>query len=134
MISEITAGGSGFSTIGRTQPVEAPVKIADNNRKPAGEIAADVSNIKDLKVAELRGQSFSIGEETQIKMIEQANKALEGRSTSFEFSIHEGTKEIMVKVLDKESGQVIREIPSEKVLDMVAKLWEMSGLIVDERR
>jgi len=41
---------------------------------------------------------------------------------------------VRVKVLDSETNEVIREIPPEKILDMVAKMWELAGLIVDERR
>jgi flagellar protein FlaG len=40
----------------------------------------------------------------------------------------------MVKVLDKDTGKVVREIPPEKILDMVAKFMEKAGIIVDERR
>lgn len=79
-------------------------------------------------------QELSMNESDWIKLIERANKALNGANKSFEYSIHEATKQIMVKVIDKDTKEVIREIPSEKVLDMVAKMWEMSGLFVDERR
>ena len=40
----------------------------------------------------------------------------------------------MVKVIDIETEEIVREIPSEKILDLVAMIWEMTGLIVDERR
>jgi flagellar protein FlaG len=40
----------------------------------------------------------------------------------------------MVKVVDTETQEVIREIPSEKILDMVANILEMAGILVDERR
>jgi flagellar protein FlaG len=39
-----------------------------------------------------------------------------------------------VKVLNKDNGEVIREIPSEKTLDFVAKLREATGILIDERR
>lgn len=68
-----------------------------------------------------------------IKAIEHANRALEGIYTQFEFSIHEKTREIMVKVIDRDSGEVIREIPPEQILDMVAKMWELAGILIDER-
>lgn len=74
-----------------------------------------------------------ISEEEVIKAIERANKSLEGVFTQFEFSIHEKTKEIMVKVIDRETGELIREIPPEKILDLIAKLWELAGILVDER-
>jgi len=40
----------------------------------------------------------------------------------------------MVKVIDINTNEVIREIPPEKILDMVATMLEMAGIIVDERR
>lgn len=90
--------------------------------------------VKQLKSDELKGEVSNFGEEFIVKAIEKANKALTGATTSFEFSIHEQTKQIMVKVLDKDTGEIIRELPPEKVLDMVAHLWEMAGIIVDEKR
>lgn len=77
---------------------------------------------------------LTMDEKHWIKLIERANKALSGGNRSFEFSIHEATKEIVVKVIDKDTSEVIREIPNEKILDMVAKMWEMAGIFVDERR
>ena len=77
---------------------------------------------------------LSIDESIWIGMIERANKAIAGSTCNFEYSIHEGTKEIMVKVIDQDTKEVIREIPPEKILDMVAKMWEMAGILVDERR
>ncbi|SMB82782.1 flagellar protein FlaG [Desulfonispora thiosulfatigenes DSM 11270] len=68
-----------------------------------------------------------------IKAIETANKSLELTETRFEYSIHEKTKEIMVKVIDKNNDEVIREIPSEKILDMVASMWDLAGIFVDEK-
>ncbi len=75
-----------------------------------------------------------MSEKTVINTIEHANKAIDVTYRRFEFSIHEKTKEIMVKVIDTETEEVIREIPPEKILDMVAMMWEMVGIIVDERR
>jgi len=72
-------------------------------------------------------------EEELINSIESANKELIVYNRKFEFSIHEKTKHIMVKVIDVATDEVIREIPPEKILDLVASLWEISGLIVDER-
>jgi len=78
--------------------------------------------------------NFSVSEKAIIEAIERANKAVELINTSFEYSIHEGTKQIMVKVINKETKEVIREIPPEKILDLVAKIWELVGLFVDEKK
>lgn len=65
--------------------------------------------------------------------IGNVNKALNPYDRKLEFSIHEATNLISVKVIDTNTDKVIREIPPEKILDMVAKLWEMAGIIVDKK-
>ncbi|CAG7633907.1 hypothetical protein PAESOLCIP111_03512 [Paenibacillus solanacearum] len=122
-------------SIGSSNTSSADRYIVSDLKSAADSVpGSTINTVKQLKLEEMRGKGISIGEEQLIKMIERANKALEGKSTSFEFSIHEKTKSIMVKVLDKETGSVLREIPSEKILDMVAKMCEMTGLILDEKR
>lgn len=72
--------------------------------------------------------------EEQIKnAIEQANKSLAACGTKLEFSIHDKTKEIMVKVVNANTGEVINEIPSKKSMDRLAMVMEEIGLLVDER-
>jgi flagellar protein FlaG len=40
----------------------------------------------------------------------------------------------MIKIVDRDSKKVIKELPPEKTLDMIAKVWELAGLLVDEKR
>ena len=58
--------------------------------------------------------------------VRRANRALEAVDIQAKFSIHEGTGEIVVKLEDINTGEVIREIPPEKLLDLVAKMQEMA--------
>lgn len=68
------------------------------------------------------------------KAIDRVNFTFEIESRSLRFQIHERLNEIMVKVIDSETKEVIREIPPEKLLDMFASMLELAGLLVDERR
>jgi flagellar protein FlaG len=54
--------------------------------------------------------------------------------TRCEYSYHKETKRVSIKVIDKNTDKVIREIPPEKSLDMLQKMWEMAGILVDEKR
>jgi flagellar protein FlaG len=36
--------------------------------------------------------------------------------------------------VDNDTKEIIREIPPEKTLDMISKMWELAGLVVDEKR
>lgn len=68
------------------------------------------------------------------KAINKANETMHYQGRSMRFEIHEKTNDIMVKIIDTETKEIIREIPSEKILDMFANMLEMAGLLVDERR
>ena len=68
------------------------------------------------------------------KMIEEMNKKINNSNEVAMFGIHEETNRVMIKIMDKDTKEVIKEFPPEKTLDMIAKLWEMAGLLVDERR
>jgi len=90
-------------------------------RKPAEKITNDKLNEKiNLSGEKLEG------------LVKAANEVMEAMDKKLEFSIHEGTNRIMVKIVDRHDGTVIREIPPEKMLDIVAKMWEVVGLFVDE--
>lgn len=67
------------------------------------------------------------------KAIEETNRIVFPSEDRFEFKIHEGTGRMMVKLVNKETEEIIREIPSEKILDLIANIWEMVGILVDER-
>lgn len=49
------------------------------------------------------------------------------------FGVHEKTNRITIKIVDKDTKEVIKEYPPEKTLDMIAKVWEMAGILVDEK-
>ena len=66
--------------------------------------------------------------------ISHANKHAHFGNTSAQFSYHEKTKRISVKIFDKDTNEVIREIPPEETLDMIAKMYELAGLMIDEKR
>lgn len=66
------------------------------------------------------------------KAVEQMNKNM--AHSEAVFGIHEATNRVTIKIVDKDTKEVIKELPPEKTLDMIAKVWEMAGILVDERR
>lgn len=126
-----------FPVNGSNNLERATTSSTESNIQPRKEYTSSSmipTSTNKLKQAELKGEAYSIGDEQLVKEIEQAIKAVQGKTTTLEFSIHEKTNLISVKVMDKDTGEIIREIPPEKSLDFVAKLWEMAGIFIDERR
>lgn len=68
------------------------------------------------------------------KSVEQLNKQIGHQHVEAQFGIHEKTNRVTIKIVDKDTNEVIREVPPEKTLDMIAKAWELAGLLVDEKR
>lgn len=102
--------------------------------KDAAEKAAPVST-EPAKFKE--PEKSENGEHAARKMknaIDQVNKKMKPSKTKCEFSYHEETQRVSIKVIDEETDEVIREIPPEETLEMLTKMWELAGLLVDERR
>ncbi|PAB59358.1 flagellar protein FlaG [Anaeromicrobium sediminis] len=95
--------------------------------KSTQQVKAQIDNENNRK-----NDEFS-GEKQLIKEIEKTDKDIAIKNTSLRFAIHDKTKEVMVKVINDDTDEVIREIPSEKVLDMVAAVLERTGLFLDTK-
>ena len=67
------------------------------------------------------------------KAIAEMNKKINNSNEEAVFGVHEDTNRIMIKIMDKDTKEVIKEFPPEKTLDMIAKIWEMAGILVDEK-
>lgn len=66
--------------------------------------------------------------------IESLNKFMQSSTTHLRFTLHEKLNEYYVQVVSDHDNTVVREIPSKKMMDMVAQMQEMIGLLVDEKR
>ncbi|WP_078392224.1 flagellar protein FlaG [Shouchella patagoniensis] len=47
------------------------------------------------------------------------------------FNIHKDLDRVYVQVIDQETQEVLREVPPEKILDLIASMMKSVGLIVD---
>lgn len=112
---------------------QADIQPVKEEQGRSGNTTSSVSTLKELQQVEKRGILVSVGEEQLIRTIERAVKSLQGPQTTLDISVHDKTHEIMVKVLNKDTGEIIREVPPEKTLDLVAKMMELAGILVDER-
>ncbi len=76
----------------------------------------------------------NIHEKTIKKAVDKLNKFLEGEATYVEYERHDKIKsQFVVKIINKKTKEVIKEIPSKKILDMVAEMCKLAGVIFDEK-
>ncbi|MED4586189.1 flagellar protein FlaG [Brevibacillus choshinensis] len=67
------------------------------------------------------------------KQLETLNKLVQ-TNTHLKFTLHEKLNEYFVQIVDNVTNEIVREVPSKKILDFTAKFQEMIGILVDEKR
>ena len=117
------ASSAGSVKVETVQPVMAK-SGGNQNTDTKGQDRAGVQSDKEISPEKVKSA------------VDDLNKQIKSnlRRTQCSFKYHEETNRISITVIDSDTDEVIREIPPEKALDMLAKAWELAGLLVDERR
>ncbi|PRX32591.1 flagellar protein FlaG [Orenia metallireducens] len=111
-----------------------------NNGNNVNTIISKPSNIENTAVKEtnkddnlLERKQNQLTKDKLQEDIESLNEAVKPFQQDLKFEIHEKSKRMMVKVMDLKKHKVIKELPPKEVLDMLGKIREMVGLIIDEK-
>ena len=99
-------------------------------------VASETNKIIVREDSEQNGSNEAAKKQVSDTTIKQAVSDINRKmsSTVAEFGYHEGTNRVTIKIKDKETNEVIKELPPEKTLEMIEKAWELAGLLVDEKR
>jgi len=125
----------------QAQPVVKPQVAAPQQMTMEGQMVETnpMVDANTAAVAQVSEQSeFQNGQQKEPsndqirKAVEDINK--KANYSDVQFGIHEGTNRVTIKIVDRETKKVIKELPPEKTLDMIAKAWELAGILVDEKR
>lgn len=117
------------------QTAASPVKISEGSAAGNAPESKSEENAQAQASAAKKSEEPSvsgIGTEAMRKAVEEINK--NAKNSEAVFGIHDATNRVTIKIVDKDTKKVIKEYPPEKTLDMIAKVWEMAGLMVDEKR
>ena len=131
-------------SVSAPKPVAPPKAPSVDSQSNSAQEAAQVDNtVNVVAESQNKGNSSNNSNEQQQQQqptneqlkraVEQLNKNMVAHSEAV-FGIHEGTNRVTIKIVDKDTKEVLKELPPEKTLDMIAKVWEMAGILVDERR
>ncbi len=98
------------------EPIEATRKTAQRAAEPSVDQPEEEVSRAELEQA-----------------VAEINQKLALHNTRLVFSVHDKTHAVMVKVVDADTGETVREVPPKKVLDIRAMTMEELGLLVDEQ-
>jgi flagellar protein FlaG len=143
-IEAISGAGMTYQGSASTAEVktEAQPKVEASEQIQVSEkIAQSTSALDTKETADRDGgsQNQASAQDSAAQRKDQIKKAVDeinkkANNSEAIFGIHEATNRVTIKLVDKETKEVIKELPPEKTLDMIAKVWEMAGLLVDEKR
>jgi flagellar protein FlaG len=77
-------------------------------------------------------QNQQLEREQLEKVAQQLQEFMGEMSRSLQFQVDEDSGRDVIKILDKTSGDVIKQYPSEEVLSLVSKLSESAGILIDQ--
>ncbi len=109
-----------------TQPASSPVKPALTEEQKAQLAKESVEKTPKEKFSQKK-------EENVDEAVDKLNKAAQVFDRSIRFQVHKKTNRTMVSVVDTTTDKVIRQIPNEEVLNLVAKMDDYMGLIFDKK-
>ena len=109
-----------IQTIGLGQAPQPELRAGNAERKPAPQAPARPSQKSEPAPQQLQ------------QAVSTINRKLSG-NTSLEFTVDQSTKTTVVKIVDKDSGEVIRQIPSDAALAIAESIGEFQkGLLVKQ--
>ena len=79
------------------------------------------------------GKNLDMIRERLVEISASLNEDMDIRSKNLSFSIDKDTDRMVVTVTDKESGKVIKQIPSEAVLKVAHSMTSLKGILYDDK-
>lgn len=111
-LSSITKGIQGVQDIKKEEFTVDNIKVKKSDQKK------DETSDSDSKVTSL---------EDAKKLAKESNKILENVQRNLEFKVDDATKQVVMTIVDKESGEVIRQLPSEEALALAKRMLDADG-------
>ncbi|WP_373844446.1 flagellar protein FlaG [Clostridium sp.] len=113
------------------------VSFDTSNNSGSTGISTDTISVNGSTVnvkSQIQGtESKNVNSKDTKKAVDKLNKLLEDTPTHLEYEIYGKLNSVMIKVVDDNTKEVIKEIPPKKIVDMVEKLCELAGLFMDKK-
>jgi len=113
----------------------SPASQSLNSEGAKGEQVRNVNKIA-RNANTTRDQQEELEEFTEEQIeegVETLNESVEALHKGLKFEIHEESDRMHVQVVDVIEDEVLKELPPEEILDMLGRIQEMVGIIIDEK-
>jgi len=116
--------------------------ISQSNKTQTGQVMPKkIDTPPPTEAMEIQKTRQQEKEKKTEQSVQISQEALDNLKTDFEmihnvglqFSLHKETNRTIVRVINEETQELIREIPSEEMLNIMAKMDEMMGILFDKK-
>jgi flagellar protein FlaG len=108
-------------------PVQTPPP-AQGNPAPTGQVATNG------EVAQLQQKKTGVDAEKELNdAVKTTNRFMQALSQNLQFSVDKDTNKTVVKLVDTQTKDVIRQIPSEEMLSIAKALDKLQGLLLKDK-
>lgn len=98
---------------GRTDPAAAAAKAEQTAKQTAAAAPASDADVQSA--------------------LDNVNLLVAEINSSIHFQYHQATDQLVVKIVDSQTGQTLRQYPPEEFLDMMEQLSDYIGMILDKK-
>lgn len=107
-------------------------------RAGAGDTPPETAAVNELRSTQRPEQTGSAANaepdrETLLQAVEDVRKAIEPVAQNLLFSIDDDTGRTIVKVVDAQTDEVIRQMPSEEVLAISKAIDKLKGVLIQQK-
>lgn len=84
------------------------------------------------QTAQEAGPKPELGRDALDSIVKKMNETVKIFNRALEFQVADSGR-VVIKVINEDTGEVVRQIPPEQMLDMFDKLDKMLGLLLDRK-
>jgi len=113
-----------------TPAASAKIQSTSVSPKLAGEIQQPISAV-DVKTVDANALKHEANQQLSLEAVKAVattgNAMLQAANRSLSFQIDETTKQVVVKIVDSKTGELVRQIPTVEMLDFMRRMKELEG-------
>ena len=125
----IASQGQTMETI--TAPTNTKAMNVQENMTP--NVSAITNSQPVVEKATTAGEEQEVTKEKLQKAVDVVNEFLEINHSSSKFVYHDGLERYYVTIVNRDTDEVVKEIPPKRLLDAFYEMQKMVGMIVDEK-
>lgn len=107
---------------------QSSVVVGESNQTAASVVASIAGSLSTTQVnASKKESEQQLSSETVKAAAVTGNALLQNVNKNLQFQVDEATKQVVIKIVDSKTGEVVRQIPTVEMLDFIRAMKEQEG-------